>query len=84
MVFTIFLAERFYNILTLFLCYKYLFHYNSVLLTLCFPVLFLFFLQCFLQGILWKEETYIYVHTQEKTRIAGSPLFSRHKFFIFS
>ena len=42
MVFTIFLAERFYNVFTLLSFYKF----SS--LTLCFPVLFSFFLQCFL------------------------------------
>ena len=44
--FTIFLAERFYNVFTLLSFYKF----SS--LTLCFPILFLFFLQCFLKGIL--------------------------------
>ena len=31
-----------------------------------------------------KEETYIYVHTQGKTGVAGSPLSNRYEFLIFS
>ena len=52
MVFTIFLAEHFYNIFTLLSYYKYPFHYNLVLLHYVSPILFLVFLQWFLQGIL--------------------------------
>ena len=31
-----------------------------------------------------KEETYIYVHTQGKTGVAGSPLFMRYDLLFFS
>ena len=59
MVFTIFLAEHFYNILTLLSFYKYLFHYNSVLLH-CFPVLF--FTMFPTRNPLKRGDIYIYIY----------------------
>ena len=63
------LAERFYNIFTLHSFYKYLFHFNSSLLHYVSPFSFYSFYNA---------------HTQGKTGVAGSPLFTRYDFLFFS
>ena len=67
-VFTIFLAECFYNVFTLFSFYKYLFHLDSR---------FLHYVSLF------SSYSFYNVHTQGKTGVAGSPLFIRYEFLFF-
>ena len=69
MVFTIFLAERVYNVFTLLSFYTYLFQFNSSLLHYGSPFSFYSFYN---------------VHTQGKTGVAGSPLFIHYNFLFFS
>ena len=68
MVFTISLAERFYNVFRLFSFYKYLFHLNSRFLHYVSPFSFYSFYN---------------VHTQGKAGVAGSPLFICYEFLFF-
>ena len=63
MVFTIFLAERFYNIFTLLSFYKYLFHYNSVLLHYVSPFSFYsFYNGSYKESSEKKRHIYMHIH----------------------
>ena len=68
MAFTIFLAERFYNVFTLFSFYKYFFTLIQGSYTMFPRSLFILFT--------------MYIHG--KMGVAGSPLFIRYEFLFFS